>query len=75
MTYTALLCAFFADIPNRGGRIGFVVLVALVIGSPLLFGGVIWHLRKSHSRSWVNEIAFAAAVSFFLGAAILILKK
>ncbi len=57
LTYAAWLAVTFYDVPA-------LVFVTALIACPLLFGGVIWHLRETHSRSAVNQIAFSAALAF-----------
>ncbi len=58
LTYAAWLAMILGDLPASA-------CIVIGIVAPLLFGGVIWHLRRSHLRSAVNEIAFAGALAFF----------
>ena len=58
-THTAWLMMILGNLPT---------LASIVIGiaSPLLFGGAIWHLRRTHWRSAINQIAFIGSIAFFL---------
>jgi hypothetical protein len=58
VAYVAWLTMVFVDIPA-------FVWIFVVIAAPMTFGSVIWHLRKNHSRSVVNQIAFCGALAFF----------
>ncbi len=57
VAYTAWLTMILADIPAS-------ISVFIVIAAPMFFGSVVWHLRKTHSLSAVNCIAFCGAVAF-----------
>jgi hypothetical protein len=58
VAYAAWLTMVFGCIPD-------FLSVFIVIAAPMFFGSVIWHLRKAHSLSAMNRIAFCGAVAFF----------
>ena len=58
VAWIAWLTMVFADI-------SFFISVCIVITTPILLGGVIWHLRSSRSVSSINRLSFCAAIAFF----------
>ena len=58
VTYLAWIMMVFENIPA-------FISVVIVVAAPMLFGSVVWHLRKTRSLSVVNRVAFCSAVAFF----------
>ncbi len=56
--YTAWLMMVWGDISA-------VISLFVVVAAPMFAGSVIWHLRKTHSLSNVNRLAFCGAIAFF----------
>jgi hypothetical protein len=58
VAYAAWLTKVVTDVPG-------IFFLSIVFAVPLLLGGSVWHLRKTHALSSANRLAFCGPVAFF----------